>query len=291
MIDLPAPRSLVGKVEDWIGQRRDQLWAEAAHRYQAGERGDLPDHLRNDAATAADQHRRRDEFLEDSVASLATSQPMTLGEIARHIGLARDEDAAVNVSPRDQKRLGAALSALGCASGDSARQTVTERICGSRPHDGWITRAVSPRPLLSPVSQRAQGARADWGHMDHGDNRGRGTERNETTIPAIIVGSDWVTLTGVWIAPHRRGQAPDAARPAGVHRAGPVGSRPVVFGVAAEQDHMRTRRRRRSTAGGEPPSDLRRPTSGFESVTVFRFDCSVPCSQASTSLRSWPPGK
>ena len=112
VIDLPAPRSLVGNIEDWISKRRDQLWAEAMHRYQAGERASLPDHLHNNAATAAEQHRRRDEFLEDSMASLAL-RPMTLGEIAQHIGLARDEDAAVTVSQRDQKRLGAALSAVG----------------------------------------------------------------------------------------------------------------------------------------------------------------------------------
>ena len=53
VVDLPAPRSLVGKVEGWIDARRDQLWAEALHRYHAGERANLPDHLRNDAAGAA----------------------------------------------------------------------------------------------------------------------------------------------------------------------------------------------------------------------------------------------
>ena len=109
VIDLPADRSLVGSVEDWLGERRDQLWAEALHHYRARERANLPDSLRTDAAAAVETHRRRDEFLEDRISSLAP-QPMTLAEIAAGVGLAPDEGTATTVSPRDQKRLGAALT-------------------------------------------------------------------------------------------------------------------------------------------------------------------------------------
>ena len=123
VIDLPADRCLVGSVEDWIGERRDQLWAEALYRYRGGERANLPKSLRTDAAAAAETHRRRDQFLEDRVSSLAP-QPMTLAEIAARVGLARDEAAVATVSPRDQKRLGAALTAAGWSKRRARRNTL-----------------------------------------------------------------------------------------------------------------------------------------------------------------------
>ena len=45
VVDLPAARSLAGHVETWIGERREQLWAEALARYEAGERANLPETL------------------------------------------------------------------------------------------------------------------------------------------------------------------------------------------------------------------------------------------------------
>ena len=70
VVDLPACRSLAGPVEAWISERRAQLWAEAAARYAAGERANLPEDLQPAAAAAAESHRRKDELLEDAIAGL-----------------------------------------------------------------------------------------------------------------------------------------------------------------------------------------------------------------------------
>ena len=43
---------------------REQLWAEAIHRYKAGETGMLPAELRKTAASTAEKHSFRDEVLE-----------------------------------------------------------------------------------------------------------------------------------------------------------------------------------------------------------------------------------
>ena len=111
-IDLPEKIALVGPVEPWIAERRDQLWAEAVFRYEDGERANLPRRLKEEAAQSAETHRRKDDILEDAIQDL-TPFPGTLASIAALVGLARDAEAATQLSRRDQMRLGAALSNAG----------------------------------------------------------------------------------------------------------------------------------------------------------------------------------
>ena len=112
VVELPAARSLAGRVETWIGERREQLWAEAAARYADGERANLPEDLQPDAAAAAETHRRKDDLLEDAIVKLPL-EPRTLAEIAALVGLTATSDRAAQVPMRDARRLGAALSGAG----------------------------------------------------------------------------------------------------------------------------------------------------------------------------------
>ena len=70
-IALTASRCLIGPPEDYLAAHRDQLWAEAVHRYRAGARANLPAALAARAFESAEEHRAGNEPLE-SAAALAT---------------------------------------------------------------------------------------------------------------------------------------------------------------------------------------------------------------------------
>lgn len=74
-IKLPAKRCLKGKVEDWVEKNRIQLWAEALHRYRQGERANLPDDLRPQAAIVAKAATQSDPLMDERMASLP-NEPM-----------------------------------------------------------------------------------------------------------------------------------------------------------------------------------------------------------------------
>ena len=99
-------------VEPYIEERRNQLWAEGLQRYRAGVRGGLPFELRRDAARAAEEHRNRDEMLEDKIEGLSL-EAGTLAQIAHSVGLAQSLEEATRLPRRVQQRLGAALRAQG----------------------------------------------------------------------------------------------------------------------------------------------------------------------------------
>ena len=73
-------------VEDYMRRHRTQLWAEALHRYRDGLRANLPRDLMPEQADRAEQHRSRDEFLEDVIATKITLTEMTIGEIKTQLG-------------------------------------------------------------------------------------------------------------------------------------------------------------------------------------------------------------
>ena len=99
----------------WIDANRDQLWAEALHRYQqTGEQARLPEHLFEKQAVAAEDARRSDEVLEDAVArwihgsGRQRTDGITTEEVAIGIGLV---ETGVRLSMRDHRRIGAVLRA------------------------------------------------------------------------------------------------------------------------------------------------------------------------------------
>ena len=97
-------------VEGYLAEHRDQLWAEALTRHEAEVNPALPRDLMPHAAVAAEAHRNRDVILEDALDALPPGWEGTLAETAQKIGIV---DVGVRLSPRDQKRLGAALRGSG----------------------------------------------------------------------------------------------------------------------------------------------------------------------------------
>ena len=65
-IVLGADRCLVGRPEDYLSERRDQLWAEAVHAYRAGVRANLSRDLVKRARESAESHRVGNEELENA---------------------------------------------------------------------------------------------------------------------------------------------------------------------------------------------------------------------------------
>ena len=60
---------------------REQLWAEALYRVrEKGERANLPRDLMRMQAERAEQHRERDDAIEDAVSNLP-KEPMTMGKV------------------------------------------------------------------------------------------------------------------------------------------------------------------------------------------------------------------
>ena len=112
-VDLHDRGEAKQAIEPFFGEHRPQLWAEAFHRFVTGERAGLPRHLRLVAAEAAEQHRNRDELLEDRVGALTLGDGCRLAEIAEAVGMVEDVRKAIYLSMRDQKRLAAALRNAG----------------------------------------------------------------------------------------------------------------------------------------------------------------------------------
>lgn len=94
---------------------REVLWAEALARYREGEEAWLPQHLAPVQAMVNEEHRRRDDVIEDALTDwLAVGRDgFTTGEAAVGIGLARDGEVA-KLTRRDEMRLAAALVQAGC---------------------------------------------------------------------------------------------------------------------------------------------------------------------------------
>ena len=83
---VTLPRSC--HVEPALDAVREQLWAEAQHRYQKGERANLPRELKPAAAVIAEVHRHADVITEDAIAAakLTSSDGYKLADIAERTG-------------------------------------------------------------------------------------------------------------------------------------------------------------------------------------------------------------
>ena len=75
-------------VEPALDAVREQLWAEAQHRYQKGERANLPRELKPAAAVIAEVHRHADVITEDAIvaAKLTNTDGYKLADIAERTG-------------------------------------------------------------------------------------------------------------------------------------------------------------------------------------------------------------
>lgn len=93
-------------VEEAADRSRDQWWAEAIHLQAAGDDGRLPRALIPEQRDRAEQHRSRDEHLEDLVMALPNKEPMTITQLHDEI----DNKMKTIVSDH---RLGSALRSNG----------------------------------------------------------------------------------------------------------------------------------------------------------------------------------
>ena len=110
-VPVRLPGGDPGRVADELGSQREQLWAEATALYDEGVQAWLPRDLHGAQATAADQHRRRDELMEDAVQQLPRDpKGLKLAVIAKDV---LGAEHAARLDPRTQQRLVAALTHAG----------------------------------------------------------------------------------------------------------------------------------------------------------------------------------
>ena len=122
-------------IRAWLDQHRLQLWAEARHRYRAGEAAYLPDGLVADQAGATERHRDADDVVENRIDQWLgrpeVPEYFRVEDIAHEIGLV---DQRTRLSPAGGARIRAALKLRGCAPArtrlDGARHPVR---CFRRP--------------------------------------------------------------------------------------------------------------------------------------------------------------
>ena len=77
-------------VEAYIDAIREQLWAEAMYLYHSGETARLPRELIPMQQERAEEHRDRDDLIEDGIAALPAQGRYTLGDIVVQLGRAAD---------------------------------------------------------------------------------------------------------------------------------------------------------------------------------------------------------
>ncbi len=106
----PRPDMPVADIREYLIKYRDQLWAEALHRINAGEEARLPDRLFDKQAEVNEDHRHKDPLVEDALDIwLAESYtgPFKLADLIR--GLNQSNDASVSMK-HDSRRLSAMLT-------------------------------------------------------------------------------------------------------------------------------------------------------------------------------------
>ena len=76
-------------IEGYMEENRNQLWAEAMHRYwKEGLRANLPRDLANKSAAAAAEHRSSNETMQEAIAKLSKDSALTLAHIVEKIQIA-----------------------------------------------------------------------------------------------------------------------------------------------------------------------------------------------------------
>ena len=105
---VPIPLTKGADVESFMGENRGRLWAEARYMYELDVRANLPRDLMAAQASRAEEHRDRDDVIEDAVANLPDGARLTMGEV---IGRLPDD-----LRKLTQNRIGRALSNAGWKS-------------------------------------------------------------------------------------------------------------------------------------------------------------------------------
>lgn len=78
---VPIPLTRGSNIEAYMRENRDQLWAEALVLYKRGERANLPRDLKHAQAARAEEHRDRNDALEDAITILPKDRNLSPGEI------------------------------------------------------------------------------------------------------------------------------------------------------------------------------------------------------------------
>ena len=121
---VPIPLTNGADVESFMGENRGRLWAEARYLYELDVRANLPRELMAEQASRSEEHRDRDDVIEDAVANLPDGARLTMGGV---IGLLPDD-----LRKLPQNRIGRALSNAGWKSSRvriDGRQTRVWRKC------------------------------------------------------------------------------------------------------------------------------------------------------------------
>lgn len=135
-IELPAKRCLIGPVEPWLEEHREQLWAEALAMYGNGMSARLPYELSGIQAAMAEKYRASDHVIEDWVEEnldfLMEDPPHTSREILLH-GEFRDDKLT-------QNRIHKALRNHPC------KFTSVKKLVDGKRSRRWVPTRVSEKP-------------------------------------------------------------------------------------------------------------------------------------------------
>ena len=88
---VECPAGTRAKVVAWVEAHRDALWSEAVSLYRAGERAFLPDQLLEAQKQRNEEHRGRDDFLEEQLRTVPGTAGMTMKDIYNAAGLTTKE--------------------------------------------------------------------------------------------------------------------------------------------------------------------------------------------------------
>ena len=132
----------VGELVDYLNGSRNQLWAEAVHRYRSAEQAWLPGDLKRAQTEANEGARRRDHLIEDAAEAWIEGRDVfTMAEAVSGVGLVRAGEPLSTVSQRDIKRVAACFTRLGFASGREWNKN-TKR------HTTKWRRLIAPEPII-----------------------------------------------------------------------------------------------------------------------------------------------
>ena len=107
----------VGELVAYLNGSRNQLWAEAVHRYRSAEQAWLPGDLKRAQTEANEGARRRDHLIEDAAEAWIEGRDVfTMAAAVAGVELVRPGEPLSTVAQRDQRRLAACFTRLGYSS-------------------------------------------------------------------------------------------------------------------------------------------------------------------------------
>ena len=128
-VPIAVTAGKVRHMRAWLDKHRAQLWAEALHRYRAGEPAYLPDELVKPQMTMTERHRDADDVVENRIdeflGRIDLPEYFRVEDVACETGLV---DRPERLSSPLSKRIRAALRLRGCVPArkrlDGARHPV-----------------------------------------------------------------------------------------------------------------------------------------------------------------------